>query len=165
LGVVFQHPEDQLFCPTVKDDVAFGPRNLGVPEAEIAVRVETALRDVGLAGQGDRVPQSLSGGQKRRAAIATVLAMSPRVWLFDEPTADLDPRSRRELCELLKTIPGTKLIASHDLDFVLDTCRQVAVLAEGKLQTLGPTETVLAHEKLMNTHGLEVPWRLRAKTM
>ena len=161
VGIVFQNPDDQLFCPTVFDDVAFGPLNLGLGESEVRRRVAEALAAVGLIGFDDRVPFKLSGGEKRRAAVATVLAMRPSVLLFDEPTAHLDPRGRREFITLIRSLPGTKLIATHDLEFVLDVCPRVLVLDSGKLFADGVTETILANAELMTKHGLEVPWRLR----
>jgi cobalt/nickel transport system ATP-binding protein len=161
VGVVFQNPDDQLFSPTVGDDVAFGPLNLGATAAEAADRVAEVLAAVGLPDAADRVPFQLSGGEKRRAALAGVLAMRPAVLLLDEPTMFLDPRGRREFVELLRTLPGTKLIATHDLDLVLDTCPRVLVLDGGKLCADGPTGKLLADPEVMDRHGLEVPYRLR----
>jgi cobalt/nickel transport system ATP-binding protein len=161
VGVVFQNPDDQLFCPTVFDDVAFGPINLGLSEAEVHIRVTEALAAVGLTGAEDRVPFKLSGGEKRRAAVATVLAMRPKVILFDEPTAHLDPRGRREFVNLFRTLPGTKLVATHDLDAVPDLAPRVIAIDEGRVVADGPTETILSDESLMAKHGLEVPARLR----
>lgn len=161
IGVVFQNPDDQLFCPTVFDDVAFGPLNLGLDEAEVRRRVAEALAAVGLTGFEERVPFKLSGGEKRRAALASVLSMHPSIVLFDEPTAHLDPVGRRELTALLQTLPFTKLIATHDLDFVLDICPRVLVLDSGELCADGPAATILSNAALMTKHGLDVPWRLR----
>ena len=160
-GVVFQNPDDQLFSPSVADDVAFGPLNLGVPADEVRARTADALGRVGLAGHGDRVPFRLSGGEKRRAALATVLAMRPDVLLLDEPSMFLDPRGRRELIRLLADLPGTKLIATHDLELVLDLCPRAIVLDAGRLAADGPAADLLADPGLMDTHGLEVPYRLR----
>ena len=161
VGVVFQNPDDQLFSPTVEEDVAFGPLNMGATVDEAKVRVAEALAAVGLPGAGERVPLQLSGGEKRRAALAGVLAMRPSVLLLDEPSMFLDPRGRRELIATVRALPGTKLIATHDLDLVLDTCPRTLVLAAGKLAADGPTETLLADVDLMEKHGLEVPYRLR----
>jgi cobalt/nickel transport system ATP-binding protein len=161
VGVVFQNPDDQLFSPTVGDDVAFGPLNLGATPAEARDRAAEALRAVGLPDAADRVPFRLSGGEKRRAALAGVLAMRPAVLLLDEPSMFLDPRGRREFVELLRALPGTKLIATHDLDLVLDTCPRVLVLDGGKLCADGPAAKLLADAELMGRHGLEVPYRLR----
>jgi cobalt/nickel transport system ATP-binding protein len=161
IGIVFQNPDDQLFCPTVFDDVAFGPLNLGLSEVDVRSRVAEALAAVNLVGCEERAPFKLSSGEKRRAAVATVLAMRPKVILFDEPTANLDPRGRREFIALLQSLPGTKLIATHDLDFVLDVCPRVLVLDGGQLVADGPARTILADDTIVTTHGLEVPGRLR----
>ncbi|MDY3551355.1 ABC transporter ATP-binding protein [Gemmata sp. JC717] len=161
VGVVFQNPDDQLFSPTVAEDVAFGPLNMGHPPGEVRARVADALGAVGLSGAGERVPFQLSGGEKRRAALAGVLAMRPAVLLLDEPSMFLDPRSRRELIGLVRDLPGTKLIATHDLDLVLDTCPRVLVLDAGRIAADGPAEKLLADPELMERHGLEVPYRLR----
>ena len=154
VGVVFQNSDDQLFSSTVADDVAFGPLNLGLLPDEIRVRVAESLRQVGLAGQDDRVPFHLSGGEKRRAAIAGVLAMRPEVLLLDEPSMFLDPRGRRELIHLVNKLPGTKLIASHDLALVRDTCSRVIVVDGGRVVAEGPT-SLMGDAILMENHGLE----------
>jgi len=161
VGVVFQNPDDQLFSPTVADDVAFGPLNLGASVAEAKSRAAEALNAVGLPDAGDRVPFQLSGGEKRRAALAGVLAMHPAILLLDEPSMFLDPRGRRELLGLIRELPGTKLIATHDLDLVLDLCSRVIVLDGGVLFADGPATALLADRELMDRHGLEVPQRLR----
>ena len=161
VGIVFQSSDDQLFSTTVGDDVAFGPLNLGLPPSEVRARVAEALAKVGLAGFEDRVPHHLSGGEKRRAAIAGVLAMRPDILLLDEPSMFLDPRGRRELIALLRELGGTQIIATHDLDMVLDLCGRVLVLDKGRLIADDGAEKVLADERLMNAHGLEVPYRLR----
>lgn len=161
VGVVFQNPDDQLFSPTVEEDVAFGPLNMGATPAEAKSRVAEALNSVGMPNAGERVPFQLSGGEKRRAAFAGVLAMRPSILLLDEPSMFLDPRGRRELIGVIRALPGTKLIATHDLDLVLDTCHRVLVLDGGKLAADGPTDKLLADSELMEKHGLEVPYRLR----
>lgn len=161
VGIVFQNPDDQLFSPTVLDDVAFGPLNAGLAPAEARTRALEALTAVGLSDAGERVPFKLSGGDKRRAAIAGVLAMQPSILLLDEPTAFLDPRGRRGLMGLLANLPGTRLIATHDLDLVLDLCPRVLVLDGGKLAADGPSQSILAEPELMDQHGLDVPYRLR----
>ncbi|MBA4189280.1 MAG: cobalt ABC transporter ATP-binding protein [Planctomycetaceae bacterium] len=162
VGIVFQNSDDQLFSPTVLEDVCFGPLNLGLSVDEARGRAAEALAAVGLSPEaGERVPFKLSGGDKRRAALAGVLAMRPSVLLLDEPSAFLDPRGRRDLIELIHKLPGTKLIATHDLDLVLDVCPRVLVLDGGKLAADGPSAELLANADLMEQHGLEVPHRLR----
>jgi cobalt/nickel transport system ATP-binding protein len=161
VGIVFQNSDDQLFSATVGDDVAFGPLNLGLPADEVRRRVAEALARVGLAGFDDRVPFHLSGGEKRRAALAGVLAMRPELLLLDEPSIFLDPRGRRELIALLAGLGGTRVVASHDFDLILDTCRRVLLLDAGRLVADGPAPEVLADARLMEEHGLEVPYRLR----
>ncbi len=165
VGIVVQHSDDQLFNSTVFDDVAFGPLNLGLPADEVRRRVADALEQVSLAGFDERVPFHLSGGEKRRVALAGVLAMRPEILLLDEPSMDLDPRGRRQLIGLLQALPGTRLVASHDLELILDLCGRVLVLDQGKLVADGPARTVLADAGLMERHGLEVPYRLRPKTV
>jgi cobalt/nickel transport system ATP-binding protein len=164
VGVVFQNSDDQLFSSTVGDDVAFGPLNLGLAPDEVRHRVTESLGRVGLAGFEPRVPFHLSGGEKRRAALAGVLAMRPELLLLDEPSIFLDPRGRRELIGLLKELGGTQIIASHDLDLILDTCQRVAVLSQGRISADGPAAAILADAALMDAHGLEVPYRLRASS-
>jgi cobalt/nickel transport system ATP-binding protein len=161
VGIVFQNSDDQLFSTTIGDDVAFGPLNLGVAADEVRRRVGDALARVGLAGFEGRVPFHLSGGEKRRAAIAGVLAMQPEILLLDEPSMFLDPRGRRELIGLLNTLAITKIIATHDLELILDTCQRVLVLDQGSLVAQGSAEEVLRDAALMDAHGLEVPYRLR----
>jgi cobalt/nickel transport system ATP-binding protein len=161
VGIIFQNSDDQLFSTSVCDDVAFGPLNLGLPADEVRRRVTEALARVGLTGFEERVPFHLSGGEKRRAAIAGVLAMQPEILLLDEPSMFLDPRGRRELIGLLNELSITKIIASHDLEMILDTCKRVIVLDQGRLVAEGPAEQVLSNADLMQAHGLEVPYRLR----
>lgn len=162
IGVVFQNPDDQLFSPTVLEDVAFGPLNQGATPEDARTRALEALAAVGLSPEaGERVPFQLSGGDKRRAALAGVLAMKPEVLLLDEPSAFLDPRGRRDLIELVRKLPGTKLIATHDLDLVLDICPRMLVLDSGKLFADGPACELLAHPEIIERHGLEIPHRLR----
>ncbi len=161
VGIVFQNSDEQIFNATVFEDVAFGPYNFGVSRDEVAQQVREALEAVGLQGYEDRVPFHLSGGEKRRVALAGVLVMSPEVLLLDEPSILLDPRGRRELINVLNNLTATKLIASHDLEMVLQTCDRVLLLDQGKLITDGPVREVLADEKLMEEHGLEVPFSLQ----
>ncbi len=154
VGLVFQDPDDMLFMPHVADDVAFGPRNLGLPEDEVAARVREALAAAGLAGYEKRSPHHMSLGERRRASLAAALALKPDVLALDEPTANLDGRGRRELAELLASLDGTKIIASHDLAFVKKLCHDVAVLAGGKVVAAGPTGEILADERLLCEYGL-----------
>jgi cobalt/nickel transport system ATP-binding protein len=159
-GIIFQNSDDQIFNTTVLDDVAFGPLNLGLPAAEVKERVAESLRQVGLEGYEQRTPFHLSGGEKRRVAIAGVLAMRPQVLLLDEPSMFLDPRGRRELIKLLRSLDVTKLIASHDLELIRETCDRTLVLDGGRLVADGPTATILGDRDLMTAHGLEVPHSL-----
>ena len=157
VGLVFQDPDDQLFCPTVAEDVAFGPQQLGLNLAEIAGRVKTALAQVGLAGFEARATHHLSHGEKRRACLAGVLACAPAVLVLDEPTSDLDPRGRREFKTMLRTLPATKLIATHDLELAVELCARTIILDHGQIIADGRTVDLLADEKLMLAHGLERP--------
>jgi cobalt/nickel transport system ATP-binding protein len=165
VGIVFQNSDDQLFNATVFDDVAFGPLNLELPADEVRKRVAEALARVGLFGMEERVPFHLSGGEKRRVALAGVLAMRPSILLLDEPSMYLDPRGRRELIELLHTLGGTRMIASHDLEMILQTCGRVLLLDRGRVMADGPARSVLADAALMEAHGLEVPYSLRGNTV
>jgi len=161
VGIVVQHSDDQIFNSTVFDDVAFGPLNLGLPADEVRCRVADSLERVGLAGFDERVPFHLSGGEKRRVALAGVLAMRPRILLLDEPSTDLDPRGRRQLINLLRGLPGTRLLASHDLEMILELCSRVLVFDQGRLVADGPARSILADQELTEMHGLEVPYSLR----
>ena len=160
VGIVFQNSDDQIFNTTVFDDVAFGPLNLSLPADEVRLRVKEALDRVGMAGAEERVPFHLSGGEKRRVALAGVLAMRPDVLLLDEPSMHLDPRGRREFIGLVNGFDVTRIIASHDLELVLRTCKRALVLDSGKLVAEGPTRTLLGNRALMEAHGLEVPHSL-----
>ena len=161
VGIVFQNSDDQLFNATVFDDVAFGPLNLELSPDEVRKRVAEALARVGLTGMVERVPFHLSGGEKRRVALAGVLAMRPNILLLDEPSMYLDPRGRRELIQLLHALGGTRMIASHDLELILQTCGRVLLLDRGRFTADGPARDVLANAALMEAHGLEVPYSLR----
>lgn len=160
VGLLFQDPDDQLFCPTVFEDVAFGPQQQGLDRATVAARVQAALAQVGLAGFDSRSPHHLSLGEKRRVCLAGVLACEPQVLALDEPTSDLDPRGRRELKALLRILPVTKLIATHDLDLVAELCDTVLLLDGGAVVAQGPALELLADESLMLAHGLERPHSL-----
>ncbi len=157
VGLIFQDPDDQLFMPTVEEDAAFGPLQMGLSKEEVERRVADALERVGLSDRRARPPYRLSAGEKRAAAIATVLAMSPEVLVMDEPSTHLDPRSRRRLIELLRALPQTRIIATHDLELVVETCSRVLVLSGGELVADGPTDALLNDEVLMLRHGLERP--------
>jgi cobalt/nickel transport system ATP-binding protein len=160
LGLVFQDPDDQLFMPRVGDDVAFGPATMGLAAEEVHARVHEALEAVQLEGYEGRAPYHLSVGEKRRAALATVLAMRPQVLAMDEPSANLDPRGRRRLIGLLKGLPGTILVVGHDLDLILDVCSRTVVIDAGRVVADGPAATVLGDRNLMESHGLELPLSL-----
>lgn len=157
VGMVFQDPDDQLFMPTVFDDVAFGPLNMGLPADEVENRVGQALDTMGVAHLRNRPPYKLSGGQKRSVAIATVLAVSPDMLVMDEPTSNLDPMARRRLIELLKTFDHTKVIATHDLDMAVDMCERTIVLHDGQIVADGPTMEVFMDDELLSRSGLEKP--------
>ena len=161
VGLLFQDPDDQLFCPTVWEDVAFGPQQLGVRGPELSGRVARALRQVGLADFEERLPHHLSRGEKRRVCLAGLLACEARLLALDEPTSDLDPRGRRELKALLGSLPVAQIIATHDLDLVVEICPRVIVLDHGAVVAQGPTVEVLNDEALMLSHGLERPHVLR----
>lgn len=157
VGFMFQDPDDQLFCPTVGEDVAFGPRNLGFPKPEIQRRVAQSLASVGLAGLEQRSPLQLSFGERKRVCLAGVLACEPDLLALDEPSSNLDPRARRGLIEILRQCRAAQLIATHDLEMILDLCSRVLVLDHGQIQADGPAYEVLSDSRLMLAHGLEVP--------
>jgi cobalt/nickel transport system ATP-binding protein len=161
VGYVFQDADDQLFMATVREDVAFGPLNLGLAAAEVEARVQAALETVGAAHLAGRAPYRLSGGEKRAVAIAGVLAMQPSVLLLDEPSAGLDPASRRRLITLLNSFSHTKLVATHDLDLVLDTCSRVLVMRDGRIEADGTAAAVFSDAALLARCHLEPPlgWR------
>ncbi len=161
VGLLFQDPDDQLFCPTVWEDVAFGPQQLGLGGEALAARVERALEQVGLSGFDERPPHHLSRGEKRRACLAGLLACEARLLALDEPTSELDPRGRRELKALLASLPVAQLIATHDLELVVELCSRVVVLDRGRVVAEGPTVELLGDEALMLAHGLERPHLLR----
>lgn len=159
VGIVFQDPDDQLFMPTVRQDVAFGPANAGLRGAQLDATVMRALSRVGMAAHADRPPQHLSFGQRRRVALATVLAMDPEILVLDEPSANLDPAARRELAEILLALDGlTLLMVTHDLPYALQLCPRSVILSEGVIAADGPTAGLLADEELLARHRLELPY-------
>ena len=164
VGLVFQDPNDQLFCPTVLEDVAFGPLNLGVPSEEIPRRVEKALSDVGFGpSMSHRSSHHLSLGERKRAALAAVLVMEPAILALDEPTSNLDPRNRRHFIELVAKLPSSILLATHDLEMVLALCPRTVVMDRGEIWAEGDTHKLLSDDQLMREHGLEVPLSLHLK--
>ncbi len=156
VGLVFQDPDDQLFSPTVFDDVAFGPLHMGLSAEEVRRRARQALEAVGMLHAAHRMPHHLSLGERKRVAIATVLAMRPELLLLDEPTAGLDPRARRSLIALLGTLPQTILVATHDMRLAAALCRRAVVMDEGLVVADGPADRLLTDAALMEAHGLEV---------
>ena len=159
VGMVFQDPDDQLFMPTVFDDVAFAPRNLGLNENEAAERVKAALALVNMSHLEKRQPYKLSAGEKRSVAIATVLSIRPDILLMDEPAANLDPANRRSLINLLLTFEHTKIIATHDLNMALDVCGRTIVIHKGRIAADGPTDKILSDSELLTKCSLEPPYR------
>lgn len=163
VGLIFQNPEDQLFMPTVFDDVAFGPINMELTKEEVVSSVSRALQEVDMLDSINRVSHHLSFGEKKRASLATVLAMKPEILVLDEPSSNSDPKARRYLIEVLRGISVTKIIAGHDLELILDVCNKVVVLDRGKIVANGDTKKILINEPLMKFHGLEVPLSLKLK--
>jgi cobalt/nickel transport system ATP-binding protein len=158
VGLVFQDPDDQLFMPSVADDVAFGPANAGVRGAELEKRVADALEQVGMSEYATRPPHHLSFGQRRRVAVATVLAMQPEILVLDEPSSNLDPASRRELADILLGLDITVLMVTHDLPYALELCPRSVVLSDGVIVADGVTRDVLSDDALMEAHRLELPF-------
>ncbi len=158
VGIVFQDPDDQLFMGSVRADVAFGPRNLGVKGAELDRKVMHALDLVGMADFADRPPHHLSFGQRRRVAVATVLVMDPEILVLDEPSSNLDPASRRELADILRSLDVTVLMVTHDLPYALELCPRAVVLSDGHVVADAPTYEVLTDAGLMTAHRLELPF-------
>lgn len=164
VGLVFQDPDDQLFMPTVAQDVAFGPANFGVTGDELTARVRAALEVVGMAEHGDRSPAHLSGGQRRRAALATVLACEPEILVLDEPSANLDPVARRELAETLATLAATMIIVTHDLPYAAQLCDRAIILDGGVVVADDTVSAVLSDSALLAAHRLELPWGFAVPT-
>lgn len=157
VGLVFQNPDDQLFSPTVFEDVAFGPLHMGLPKEEVIKRVEAALQAVRMSNYRDRMSHHLSVGEKKRIAIATVLSMNPQILVLDEPSAGLDPRARRTLINLLRDLPITMLVSTHDMRMVQELFPRTIVMDEGVIVADGETKDILSDERFLNEHGLEKP--------
>lgn len=163
VGYVFQDSDSQLFMSTAFEDIAFAPRNYGLPEREVERRVAQALELSGIPQLRDKQIFKMSGGEKKLVAIATILALSPEVILMDEPSVALDPRNRRRLIKLLNALPQLKIIASHDLDLILDTCERTVLLGNGRVVRDGPTAAILSDQKLLEANGLELPLSLQQR--
>jgi cobalt/nickel transport system ATP-binding protein len=163
VGLIFQNPDDQLFMPTVFDDVAFGPLNLGLGTDRVRECVHDALETVGGLALRDKPPHHLSGGQKSAVAIAAVIAMQPDILVMDEPASHLDPKSRRALINLLRHFHHTKIIASHDLDLILDVCKRCVIIKEGRVIADGPAEEMLSNRQLLEENNLELPLSLQER--
>jgi cobalt/nickel transport system ATP-binding protein len=161
VGVVFQNPDDQLFMTRLYDDIAFGPKNLGMSQDNIDIAVEKVLHELNLWELRDKPSMHISQGQKRFAAFATVLVMEPAIIVVDEPTSDLDPRNRRKLIRLMNNLKATCITVSHDLDFIWDTCERVLVMSAGKVVADGKTKEILSDESLLKSNSLELPIRLQ----
>lgn len=163
IGYVFQDSDSQLFMTTVYEDIAFAPRNYGLPESEVQRRVEKALRMTGIEHLKDKQIYKMSGGEKKLVSIATILSMTPDIILMDEPSIALDPRNRRNLIRILNSFEHLKIIASHDLDLILDTCERTILMADGRIVCDGPTREILTDKELLEDNGLELPLGLQGK--
>ena len=163
VGMLFQNSDDQLFMPSVYDDVAFGPKNLGIPDSETERLVKESLEKTGTAHLIGRMTHKLSAGEKRGVALAGVLAMSPDVLVMDEPSSNLDPKARRRLINILKDFSHTKIIATHDLDMALDLCDRVIVIHEGRVAADGTPDEIFSNEKLLDETGLEKPLSMQKR--
>jgi cobalt/nickel transport system ATP-binding protein len=166
VGLLFQDPDDQLFCPTVEEDIAFGPLNMKLSQEEVQKRISESLSAVGLKNYEKRKTMQLSVGERKRVCLAGILACQPSILVLDEPTSNLDPRARRRLLEILQNFEGCQIIATHDLEFVVEHCDRVILLDEGEIHADGTPKTVLSDSVLMKEHGLEVPlsiqWKMRS---
>ena len=160
IGLVFQNPDDQLFCPTVRDDIAFGLENINLSPEEVEKRINTALSLTGVTHLADRISHQLSGGEKCMVAIAAVLAMLPQVVLYDEPSANLDLRARRRLIKFLEASHETIIVSSHDLELIIEICDRVILLNQGRIIADGTPKEIMSNSKLMEANGLEVPHSL-----
>ena len=163
IGYVFQDSDSQLFMPTVYEDVAFAPRNYGFSKEEIEERTIKALKSVGIEELKDKSIYKLSGGQKKLVSIATVLSLKPSILIFDEPTIALDPKNRRRFINVINSLKGTKIITSHDLDLIYDTCSRTILLSDGKIVKDGDTKTILTNKELLENNGLELPLSMTRK--
>ena len=163
IGYVFQDSDSQLFMTTAYEDIAFAPRNYGLPENEVQRRVEQALRLTGIEHLKDKQIYKMSGGEKKLVSIATILSMTPDIILMDEPSIALDPRNRRNLIRILNSFGHLKIIASHDLDLILDTCKRTILMADGKIISDGPTQEILTDRELLENNGLELPFCLQKR--
>ncbi len=163
VGLVFQNPEDQLFSPTVFEDVSFGPLNMRLPAEEVRKRTEEALSQVEMEGFENRSSHHLSEGEKRRISIATVFSMQPEILVLDEPTSNLDPKHRRKLIQLLKKFQTTKIIVSHDLEAILELCDRTVLFSKGRIEADGETKKILANKELMESNSLECPLSIKLK--
>ena len=161
IGYVFQDSDSQLFMTTVGEDVAFGPRNYGLSESEVRARTDRALAETGITHIKDRPIMRLSGGEKKLASIATILSMEPEILLLDEPSIALDPKNRRNIINILNRLQATNIIASHDLDMIMDTCSRTVLMAGGKIIADGPTDKILRDKALLEVNSLELPLRLQ----
>lgn len=157
VGIVFQDPDDQLFMPTVEEDVAFGPYNMGLRDDDLEKVVDESLNAVGMLEYKDRPPHHLSFGQRRRVAVATVLAMKPEILILDEPSSNLDPASRRELAEILEKLNITVLMVTHDLPYAYELCERSVILSKGKIVADDLTKNILGNQELLNNNRLELP--------
>ena len=163
IGYVFQDADNQLFMTTVGEDVAFAPRNYGLPESEVQQRVTEALQQTGIEDLRDKAVYKLSGGEKKLASIATILSMEPEILLMDEPSAALDPRNRRNLIRIINSFDYLKVLTSHDLDFIWDTCKRTVLMNGGEIIADGPTEEILSNKELLEANGLELPLSLQGR--
>lgn len=163
IGYIFQDSDSQLFMRTVREDVAFAPRNYGMSVEEVERRTSDALKQTGIEHLADKPVYQLSGGEKKLASIATILSLTPGIILMDEPSAALDPKNRRHLIQIVNSLPQTKLIASHDLDFIWDTCSRVILMDKGEVAADGPSQEILRDEALLLAHGLELPLSLQSR--
>lgn len=162
VGIVFQDPDDQLFSPTVYEDVSFGLIQMDFPNEDMERRVEEALANAGMVGYEDRVPHHLSFGEKKRVTLAGILAMDPKTLALDEPTSNLDPKGRKDFIELLRAMNVTKIIATHDLEMVLELCNRVIILDKGEIVASGNTIDILSNESLLINHNLELPLSIKS---